>query len=187
LWRSKRRWRWLRFNEHPLAVIKDDAEPVGNGPAKDRLVPKNRDEYFDWRKIADLKRAGIRGSNYSSSVSDSPDIIRVRRLAIEKPDRDDEVAGKTSIDKRVGVLSPVSKTDLDREVRKAGAAEKRFTHSHLPTAISPILKMKLPGPKVFVASFVTVKRSVPRSVLPPGDTAMYSPACSCSSGLPNCS
>ncbi|MGH2442764.1 MAG: hypothetical protein ACRDFX_06335 [Chloroflexota bacterium] len=86
-------------------MIKDDAESVGNGPAKDRLVPKNRDKYFDRRKRADLKRTNIRGSDYSSSISDSPDIMRVRRLAAEKSDRDDEVAGKTSIDKRFGVLS----------------------------------------------------------------------------------
>ena len=92
-------------------------------------------------------------------------------MASKKPDRDDEVAGKSGIDQRVGVLRPVTKNDSDREVRKTGAGEKRFTHSHVPTALSPIWKMKLPGPKVFVASLVTVKTSEPRSVLPRGDTA----------------
>jgi len=95
----------------------------------------------------------------------SRSLFSARVMASKKPDRDDEVAGETGIDKRVGVLRPVTKNDSDGEVRKTGAGEKRFTHSHVPTALSPIGKMKLPGPKVFVGRTLDLSCIDDRSVL----------------------
>jgi hypothetical protein len=158
---------------HLSAVVKGNVEMPGEITANNRFCAKHTDDSRILSPLSQIRNFYFAKIGWSKNarclISEFIPEVAVWRFAIgHETFGNNQIAIKAGIQERLNGLSTLVEGNSDGNVGKTRAGKCRLsrTHNHLPTARSPILKMKLPGPNVVFACCIRSKTVSAISVLP---------------------